>query len=268
MSRNAVRERKKPARATKQRSRQDVVEETFLPATNDEAYRRPQIIHRLDPKTDNQAKAINYLDEGKRIVFLTGSAGSGKSMIAAWHAARRIKNKSLKKVYLVRPAVVVGKSVGMLPGDIREKLEPFFKQTLAHLKKFLGEGHMGFCERHEEIEMQPVEYLRGMSFENCIVICEECQNFTDEEMEMMLTRMGDNSQLIFTGDQKQHDLKGESGLEQIVKLLRKVRSDAPAYLDEEDLAHLRNDIGIVQFTPDDVVRGGLTKAWVKVFYHN
>lgn len=223
----------------------------------------------LLPKNNNQRTAIRYLqDDKKKIVFLTGSAGTGKSMLAAYRAAERRLLKKVDKIYLVRPAVSVGKSVGMLPGDIKEKLAPYFAQTMAHLEKFLGKGEMAYCIEKNIIEMKPVEYLRGMSFENCIVIAEEVQNFTREEMEMMLTRLGDDCQIIFTGDTKQHDLRGESGLSQTVKLLDRIQQTHPSYMNREDMNELDDGIGIVQFTPEDVVRSGLTKAFVKIFYNN
>lgn len=223
----------------------------------------------LLPKNPNQRTALEYL-KTKPVVFLTGSAGTGKSLLAAYRAAGRRLDKENKvdKIFLVRPAVSVGKSVGMLPGDIKEKLAPYFAQTMAHLGKFLGEGEMKYCLEKGIIEMKPVEYLRGMSFENCIVIAEEVQNFTREEMEMMLTRLGEDCQIVFTGDTKQHDLKGVSGLAQTIELLNRVAATAPSYMSHEDMDQLDDGIGIVQFKPEDVVRSGLTKAFVKIFYNN
>ena len=223
---------------------------------------------RLEAKNQNQKTALYYLNRGTPIVFLTGSAGTGKSLLAAFRAATLLKKKEIQKVYLVRPAVSVGKSVGLLPGDIKEKLAPYFAQTMAHLQKFLGQGMMTYCLNHEKIEMKPVEYLRGMSFENCMVIAEEVQNFTNEEMEMMLTRLGENCQIVFTGDTKQHDLKGVSGLDSTIKLLDKMLQTHPEYMTQEDMAELDEGIGIVRFKPEDVVRRGLTKAFVKMYFHN
>jgi len=238
-------------------------------AMTEELYEKSLSVPKLEPKNSNQKLALSYLNsDSKKVVFLTGSAGTGKSMLAAYRAAVLLKSKKIDKVYLVRPAVVVGKSVGLLPGDIKEKLAPFFAQTLAHLEKFLGHGNMNYCLDRGQIEMKPVEYLRGMSFENCMVIAEEVQNFTKEEMEMMLTRIGTNGSIIFTGDTKQHDLKGESGLKQTIELINRIACSAPAYMSQEDMDELDDGIGIVQFKPEDVVRGGLTKAFVKMYYNN
>lgn len=251
--------------------RRSAKQQFFDRLREEETYESPHARNppRLEPKNNNQQTALRYLmDEKKKVVFLTGSAGTGKSMLAAYRAAERRLKKKVDKIYLVRPAVSVGKSVGMLPGDIKEKLAPYFAQTMAHLEKFLGVGEMKYCLEKNIIEMKPVEYLRGMSFENCIVIAEEVQNFTHEEMEMMLTRLGENCQIIFTGDTKQHDLKGVSGLKQTVDLLNRIQSTHPSYMDHKDMDELDDGIGIVQFKPEDVVRSGLTKAFVKIFYNN
>jgi phosphate starvation-inducible PhoH-like protein len=237
-------------------------------ADEEEAYKHTQPIPKFNPANINQKKALSLLKAGKPVVFLTGSAGTGKSMLAAYHAACELKQKKIDKLYLVRPAVVVGKSIGLLPGDIKEKLEPYFAQTFSHLEKFLGHGFMNYCLSKDIIETKPVEYLRGMSFEHCIVIAEELQNFTPAEMEMLLTRLGDGATIIMTGDSKQHDLKGESGLETTVRLLDRMSQTQPSYLSREDIDNLNDGIGIVRFTPDDVVRSGLAKAFVKMYYHN
>lgn len=234
----------------------------------EEEYNFGKPIPKLEPKNSNQKLALSYLNSGKSVVFLTGSAGTGKSMLAAYRAATLLRSKKISKVYLVRPAVSVGKSVGMLPGDIKEKLTPYFVQTVSHLKKFLGDGDVKYALENGKIEMQPVEYLRGMSFEDCLVIAEEVQNFTGEEMEMMLTRLGKNSFIIFTGDTKQHDLKGISGLQQTIELIDKVATTAPHYMLPEDMDAIDNGVGIVRFTPEDVVRSGLTRAFVKMYYNN
>lgn len=237
-------------------------------AENEAQYERFQPIAKLEPKNSNQRLALSYLNSSMPVVFLTGSAGTGKSMLAAYRASNLLKNKKVNKLFLVRPAVSVGKSVGLLPGDVKEKLAPYFAQTMAHLEKFLGKGMLTYCLNHEVIEMKPVEYLRGMSFEDCMVIAEEVQNFTAEEMEMMLTRLGQNCTIVFTGDTKQHDLKGVSGLDQTIKLLNTIRQSRPDYMSEEDMDELDDGIGIVQFKPEDVVRSGLTKAFVKMYYNN
>lgn len=259
MGRKAVR----PTRKTKVSRQYDqeapVVYDTDVPV-------RPRTVQKFEPKNQRQKTALSYLVSGKPVVFLTGSAGTGKSMLATHRAATLLTSKKINKVYLVRPAVSVGKSIGLLPGEIKEKLAPYFAQTVVHLRKFLG-SHLDYCLEKDVIEMKPVEYLRGMSFEDCVVICEEVQNFTSEEMEMVLTRLGENCTIIFTGDTKQHDLKGSSGLDLTISLINKTLQTHPEYMAHEDMDRLDDDIGVVQFLPEDVVRSGLTRAFVKMYYH-
>jgi phosphate starvation-inducible PhoH-like protein len=157
--------------------------------------------------------------------------------------------------------------VGLLPGELTQKLEPFFAQTIAHFEKFLGKGYVKYALDKKIIEYAAVEYLRGMSFENCIVIVEESQGLTKEEFEMLLTRVGDNSQMIFTGDEKQSDLKGVTGLVQTLSMLDRARKDRPYYLDEDDMHQLYNNVGIVEFTFEDVQRSSMVKALTKLYYH-
>lgn len=226
---------------------------------------------KLVPKNERQRDAMDALKDGVPYVFLTGSAGTGKSLLAAERVAYWLRSRTAaqgKKVFLVRPAVGVGQSIGLLPGDIEEKMGPYFAQTLTHIGKFMKPGDLEYALEKEAIEMKPVEYMRGMSFDNCIVLCEEAQNFTAEQMEMMLTRHGEDNQIIFTGDTKQNDLKGESGMKQAIALMERMLQTQPEYLDDEDLDALDDGLAVVTFRPDDVVRSGLTRAITKMYYHN
>lgn len=242
--------------------------EKFMRSLDEIEVMRASPVPKFVPATQNQKLAVALLRKGVKILFLQGSAGTGKSMLAAWWAATLKKEKKVDKIYLVRPAVVTGKSVGLLPGTEYEKLEPYFVQTLIHLEKFMGHGFMHYCVEHEEIELKSGEYLRGRSFEDAIVLVEEAQNFTDSDLEMVLTRLGKNCTFILTGDQKQNDLKGVSGLGTTIALLNRMVAEQPDYLDDEDLNALEDLVGVVQFQPEDCVRDGLTKAFVKVYYNN
>jgi phosphate starvation-inducible PhoH-like protein len=231
-------------------------------------YVPPNQTIRLDAKTQSQKTALRLLNDDTPIVLLTGSAGTGKSLLTAYRVATLLKGKRTEKVYLTRPAVAVGKTIGLLPGTVDEKLAPYFAQTVAHIEKFLGVGFTKYCLEKKIIEMLPVEYLRGRSFENCVVVCEEAQNLDHSEFEMMFTRLGDGCQMIFTGDEKQNDLRCESGLKTTVRLVERMLQTHPEYLDQEDIDALDSQIGIVKFTPDDVVRSGLTRAFVKMYHNN
>lgn len=223
---------------------------------------------KLEPANPRQKQLLAFLREGRQVVFAQGSAGTGKSFIAAFHAAEQLRLKKIEKIYLVRANVSTGKSLGMLPGTLEEKLLPFFKQTLSHLAKFMGQGFLTYCMEKKAVEMLSIEHMRGMSVENALVICEESQNLTAEELEMILSRIGDNSQFVFTGDQKQNDLKGNSGLVKTIDLIERMLETQPRYLDDADVKCLDDNIGIVTFTPADVVRSGLCKAFVLMYYNN
>lgn len=227
----------------------------------------PEKVPKFTPATDNQKKAVALLRKGVKILFLQGSAGTGKSMLAAWWAATEYKAKRIDKIYLVRPAVATGKSVGLLPGTEFEKLSPYFAQTLIHLEKFMGKGHLDAALASGNVELKSGEYLRGRSFEDSIVLIEEAQNFTDSDLEMVLTRLGRNCTFIFTGDHKQNDLRGGSGLVSTIALIDNTIDNAQKGMSNEDLDALEDMIGVVQFTPEDCVRDGLTRAFVKMYYY-
>lgn len=261
-------------RAVKTSRKQKIAEGTGKPSPKEkflEVARSEDVQPALppfQPKTQNQRIALNILKEGRSLVFLRGSAGTGKSLVAVYHAASQLKAKKIDKVFLIRPAVSTGKSLGALPGTLEEKLAPYFAQTIAHFNTCMGKAFTGYCLRTGVIEMRSVEYLRGASLENCIVICEEVQNFTEEEFEMVMKRIGEGCQMIMTGDETQNDLRGRSGLTSTVEKLNDVLEEAPQYLDNDDLDSLEDNFGVVTFTPDDVVRSGLTKALVKIYYHS
>lgn len=265
MSKQAVRNRR-------QKVELDLVKpctkEKFIKAALEIETQEMAPVPRLEAKNANQKLAMAMLREGRKVIFLAGSSGTGKSLIAAHYAATQLKAKKADQVFLIRPAITTGKSLGSLPGDEKMKLAPYFVQTLTHLAKFMGAGYLKYCVEKDIVQTQSSEYLRGRSFENCIVVCEEGQNYTADEFEMVLTRLGEGCTMIFTGDFKQHDLRGVSGLETTIDLLMRMENEQPEYLTEEDLDEMTENIGIVRFTPDDVVRSGLTKAFVKMYYNN
>jgi phosphate starvation-inducible PhoH-like protein len=219
------------------------------------------------PRGENQKKLNAMIEEGRSILFAVGTAGTGKSIVSINQAAKKLKAKKIHKIYLARPAVSVGKSVGLLPGELRDKLAPYFAQTVNHFEKFLGKGFTKYCLDKEVIEMCAVEYLRGTSFEDCFVLVEESQNLTEEEFEMMLTRIGDGCTMVFTGDQKQTDLRGNNGLVRTLNFLKAAKAERSGYLDTDDMNHLISNVGIVEFTFKDVQRSGIVKALTKLYFY-
>lgn len=219
------------------------------------------------PRTENQKLLLRYLREGRQQVYSLGVVGSGKSMVCAYYASEMLKSRKIDKIYLLRPNVSAGKSHGAIPGTLQEKLAVLFGQTLLHFEKFLGKGFLEYCLASGTIELLSIEYLRGYSFENCIAIVEESQGLTEDQFEMVMTRAGTGSQTIYTGDERQAVEADKSGLRKTVDMLKKAMNDRPHYLDASDMAELYANIGIVEFTFDDVQRSSVVKALAKLYYY-
>lgn len=242
--------------------------EKFFAEQNEIENMRQSPVAKFTPATHNQKIAVAALRDGVRVLFLQGSAGTGKSMLAAWWAATLMKEKKVEKIYLVRPNVPTGRSAGSLPGTEAEKLAPFFAQTVSHLGTFMGQGFLTYCLNNDLIEYKSAEYMRGRSFENVVVLSEECQNFSADDLEMLLTRLGKGTTYLMTGDVKQNDMRGNSGLEETIALINRMVKEQPDYLTDEDLDNLQHLIASVTFTPDDCVRDGITRSFVKMYHYN
>ena len=221
----------------------------------------------FSPRTENQKRLLRYMREGRQLVWAIGVMGSGKSMCAAYYAAEMLKTRKIDKVFLLRPNVSCGKSHGAIPGTLTEKLTVLFGQTLSHFEKFLGKGYLEYCLESETIELLSIEYLRGYSFENCVVILEECQGLTEEQYEMVLTRVGAGAQLINTGDERQASVSENSGLRKTINMLENAIKEEPDYLDDKDLDEIYNNVGVVEFTFEDVQRSDIVKALAKLYYN-
>lgn len=258
---------RKSTRTPRLTRREKMQQERMSPPLKPDVVPTTQAIPKLEPKNANQKAALSLLNRDTPVVLLTGSAGTGKSLLAAYRAANLLRSKKIEKLVLLRPAVPTGKTIGLLPGTEKEKMSPYFKQFFKHLERYLGKGDLAYKLEKNIIEMQPFEYIRGMSFEDCMVVMEEGQNLTPEDYETFLTRLGDNCQIVVTGDVKQNDLKGASGLGITVKMLQRALSEEPDYLDDDDLDALDAGFGVVEFKPEDVVRSGLTRAIVKIYYY-
>lgn len=263
MSKNAVRNRRNKVELelVKPQTKEKFLKEALVIEAQQQAP-----VPKFTAATVNQKKQLQYLQEGRSAVWAIGAPGSGKSMVAAYHAACLLKQKKIEKILLIRPVVYVGNSIGMLSGSAEEKLAVWFKQTVAHLEKFLGKGFTHYCLDKGVIEYQAVEHLRGHSFEDVYVICEESQGLTFQEYEMLLTRVGKGGQVCFTGDERQSAAKDNSGLTKLMNLLESVIDTQPDYLNNDDLDTLDNDMGIVRYTIEDIQRSGFVKTMSKIYY--
>ena len=200
------------------------------------------------PKTENQGKLIEAVKNSCQVIVF-GPAGTGKTYVTTTMAADLYTLKKIDKIVITRPMISVGKDIGILPGDLSEKVAPWALPVLDVLTKHLGKGAVETGIKNGNIEMAPLALMRGRSFDEAFIICDEAQNITTHELKMLLTRVGEGSTIVLNGDIQQSDLKGTSGLAKIIHLAKKHMLDVP----------------VVEFGVDDIVRSGICAEWVKVF---
>ncbi|MGO4290451.1 PhoH family protein [Chitinophaga sp. RAB17] len=191
-------------------------------------------------RTSNQKKMV-ALAEKNDIIFAIGPAGTGKTYTAVALAVRALKNKAVKKIILTRPAVEAGESLGFLPGDLKEKIDPYLRPLYDALDDMIPAEKLSYYMTNRVIEIAPLAYMRGRTLDNSFIILDEAQNATDLQIKMFLTRIGASAQAIITGDLTQIDLpkNQQSGLERASRILRNIEGIAHVELDEEDVVRHR-----------------------------
>jgi phosphate starvation-inducible PhoH-like protein len=200
-------------------------------------------------RTQNQKKMVKEIDRND-ILFAIGPAGTGKTYTAVALAVRALKNKLVKKIILTRPAVEAGESLGFLPGDLKEKIDPYLRPLYDALDDMIPADKLGYYMSTRTIEIAPLAYMRGRTLDNAFIILDEAQNATDLQIKMFLTRIGAQAKAIITGDLTQIDLPKHqrSGLDKAVRILRNIDGITHIELDE-----------------DDVVRHRLVKAIIRAY---
>lgn len=190
-----------------------------------------------------------YLDAIKHcdIVFGVGSAGTGKTYVAAGYAANELFHRRISKIYLTRPNVETGRGLGFLPGTLEEKYAPYLLPFDSIFTKFLGKGFYDYALKNKDIEPTPLGFLRGTTFENCIVLLDEAQNCTKEEMKMLLSRIGKNCKFIISGDTEQSDID-YSGLDDATNRLQGIPG-----------------IEVIEFLDEDIVRSKMCKQIIQAY---
>ena len=200
-------------------------------------------------KTLGQKKYLDAIDN-KMIVFGVGPAGTGKTYLAMAKAITAFKNNEVNRIILTRPAIEAGEKLGFLPGDLQSKVDPYLRPLYDALYEIMGAD--SFLKNMDKglIEVAPLAYMRGRTLDNAYIVLDEAQNTTPAQMKMFLTRIGFGSKAIITGDLSQKDLPkdNESGLEVALKVLRNI-----------------DDIGLIKFTSDDVVRHPLVQKIVTAY---
>lgn len=190
----------------------------------------------IKAKTSNLKKLVRATDT-KDMVFAIGPAGTGKTYTSVALAVRALRDKEVKRIILTRPAVEAGESLGFLPGDLKEKLDPYMQPLYDALRDMIPHEKLeGFMEKRV-IEVAPLAFMRGRTLDEAFVILDEAQNTTHAQMKMFLTRMGMNAKFIITGDPSQVDLpmRQKSGLQEAMRILKDVKEIGFVHLTEEDV---------------------------------
>jgi phosphate starvation-inducible PhoH-like protein len=203
----------------------------------------------IKPKTSNQKKLVESAAKND-LVFAVGPAGTGKTYISVALAVRALKNKRVKKIIITRPAVEAGENLGFLPGDLKEKIDPYLRPIYDALYDMVPSEKLKFYEENKVIEIAPLAYMRGRTLQNAFILLDEAQNTTPMQIKMFLTRMGPNSKVIITGDRSQIDLpkNQKSGLIEAVDVLKDVKG-----------------IGFVELSGEDVVRHKIVKHIIEAY---
>jgi len=209
----------------------------------------PRGIKSVYPKNRKQAALIDSI-YANDITFGLGPAGTGKTYIAVALALKMLLSHTVRKLILTRPVVEAGESLGFLPGDLVQKINPYLRPLFDIMETLLPADVLRGMEESNTIEVAPLAYMRGRTLHNAVVILDEAQNTTKEQMKMFLTRMGEGSKLIITGDPSQSDIRGrsESGLVHAVSLIRTI-----------------DGIGTVEFSADEVVRHSLVQKIINAY---
>ncbi len=204
---------------------------------------------RLYPKTVHQAELIARL-QTHSVVFAIGPAGTGKTYVAVAAAIHLLLTHQVRKLVITRPVVEAGESLGFLPGDLAQKIDPYVRPLYDAMESMLSPDLFKKLIDSRMVEIAPLAYMRGRSIDNSVIILDEAQNTTCEQMKMFLTRMGEGSRIIVTGDPQQSDLPGRvrSGLLQAIEILSKIP-----------------EIAFVTFNTRDVVRNSLVKKIVQAY---
>lgn len=203
----------------------------------------------VKPKTANQKALVEAVDNND-LVFAIGPAGTGKTYISVAMAVKALKNKEVKKIIITRPAVEAGENLGFLPGDLKEKIDPYLRPIYDALGDMIPAEKLKYYQENNIIEIAPLAYMRGRTLNNAFVLLDEAQNTTAMQMKMFLTRMGPNSKVIVTGDQSQIDLpnRQKSGLVESYNILKNVKG-----------------IAFVELSGKDVVRHKLVKQIIEAY---
>lgn len=204
---------------------------------------------KISPKSKNQKKLVEAVNK-KDLVFAIGPAGTGKTYISVALAVKALKDRDVKKIIITRPAVEAGENLGFLPGDLKEKIDPYLRPIYDALHDMVPGEKLRYYMENGVIEIAPLAYMRGRTLNDAFILLDEAQNTTPMQIKMFLTRMGPNSKVIVTGDMSQIDLpsKQKSGLAESLKILKHIK-----------------DIGFIELDGKDVIRHKLVRSIIEAY---
>jgi len=219
--------------------KEKIIDLVNMPINNDNL--KPSYKNRLKPRSENQKEYIRTIAENT-ITFCHGVAGSGKSHIAIGMALEYLLEGKVKKIVITRPVVESGEKIGYLPGSAEEKLHPYLLPLLDEINHFISIAEYTALKNNNKIEVVPLGLMRGRNFHDCFIVADECQNSSYEQLKMLLTRIGQNSKMVLTGDVSQSDLAKhlQGGFHEMIKNLLDVEGIGISTLTETDI--VRNPI--------------------------
>jgi len=199
----------------------------------------------IQPQTENQDKLMRAIARNDQVIVL-GPAGTGKSYIMAGLASDWYVKRNKNRIIITRPMIPVGEELGHLPGTLEEKVTPWAKPVLNIIRSRIGSGRLE-CDLHKNIEIIPLQLMRGETFDDAWVLVDEAQNITVEQAKMLVTRIGVNAKLLINGDLNQKDIDEASGLAWLINTIRKRNMNIP----------------VIEFEIDDCQRSGICREWLE-----
>lgn len=204
----------------------------------------------LSAMTSKQKDYIRLIKENDT-VFATGYAGTSKTFIPTSMAAEAFVRGSINKIILTRPNVSNSESLGMFKGTLEEKMMPWLRPVMKILRKYMSHDEIMLHLKEENIEFVPIETIKGNSFENAFIICDEAEDLNFDDMKKLVTRQGTNSKMVLAGDITQSELKSQSGMRKIIDIAKRHETIPAAHIDFDEY--------------DDIVRGPGVRAWIEAF---
>jgi len=215
-------------------------------------------INIYEPKSDSQVEYVKMLEDSRyKMIIANGAAGTGKTLLACQSAIKELYDGDKDKIIITRPVVPVEEDIGFLPGTLNKKMDPWTRPIMDIFNDFHSKNNLKNMMKENTIEISPLGFMRGRTFKNAFIIADEMQNCSPNQMIMLLTRLGDNSKIVITGDLKQCD-KDWSGLKDLLEKL-------DLYYSNEKEKMKEDGIGIIEFTNLDVQRSELVSKILKIY---